>query len=163
MAYPYPHRNRPHNQDDIELHKRGDDDGDGVTISGTVSDSYDVNLPYNEWSIHGAFWAENIDQDLSIKVVPYVNHSQSIDGPAFFLTQPGATAATSSITLSATATGEVGALFHVLGGLVSGILDTQQFDGLSPVHGLKVVVSSTAAVTSTSAIFDWELVCAPRS
>jgi hypothetical protein len=165
MSYPYPHRNRPSGNDAIELHKRGDDDGTGITISGTLSDSTDVNLPYNEWHVHGAVWANNIDQDLTVQVIPYVDHGQTIDGPAFALSQPGTAAAANSITLSATATGSVGAIFHVLGGAVSGGIfsETEQYDGLSPVHGMKVVVSSTAAVTSTGAEFDWELVCVPEA
>lgn len=167
MSYPYPHRNRAHNMDHIELHKRGTDSGTAVSVtsSGTevLSDSTDVNLPYNEWNVHGVFWVNNTDQDLSIKVVPYVDHGQTVDGPAFFMAQPGSTAAASSITVSATATGTDGVIFHVLGGLSGGGATTEQFDGLSPVHGMKVVISSTAAITNTGATMDWELVCCPRS
>lgn len=162
MSYPYDHRNRAQGRDTIELHKRGDDDGTAVTISGTVSDSKDVNLPYNSWEVGGAFWASSFDQDLTIKVTPYVDHNQTIDGPAYYLAQTGSTTATSEITLSATATGSDGMVFHVLGG-ASGPIDVQQFATILPVHGLKVVVSSTAAITSTSASFDWELVCVPEA
>jgi hypothetical protein len=90
-----------------------------------------------------------------------VDHNQTIDGPAFYLAQPGNTAATSAITLSATATGSDGAVFSVLGGS-SGPIDTQQFEGISLVHGLKVVISATVALT-TDGTFDWEMVCAPNS
>lgn len=165
MTYPYKHRNRAQGVDQIELYKRGPDSGTGITFTSTAaySDSTDVNLPYNEWHVYGVFWASNYDQDVTIQVVPYVDHQQLIDGPAFALSQPGTTPAATSITLSATPTGSAGAIFHVLGGAVSGgiFTETEQYDGLSPVHGMKVVVSTTAAVTSTSATFDWELVSVP--
>lgn len=162
MSYPYPHRNRPQGSDAIELHKRGDDEGGGVTISGTLSDSKDVNLPYNSWEVGGTVWARNFDQDITIKVVPYVDHDQTVDGPAYYLAQTGSTTAASAITLSATATGSDGMIFHILGGS-PGPIDVQQFPTIMPVHGLKVVVSSTAAITSTDASFDWELVCVPEA
>lgn len=165
MAYPYKHNNRQSGRDLIEIHKRGPDSGEGIavtTISTTTGDIYDVNLPYNYWQLSGSFWANNFDQDLTIKVIPYVDHAQSIDGPAFFLSQPGNTAATSAITLSATATGSAGAVLHVLGGVSGGGATTEQWDGISPVHGVKVVVSATVALT-TDGTFDWELICAPNS
>lgn len=167
MTYPYDHRNRQSGRDLIEIHKRGPDSGEGIavtTISTTTGDIYDVNLPYNYWQLSGSFWANNFDQDLTIQVIPYVDHNQLIDGPVFALSQPGTTAAATSITLSATPTGSAGAIFHVLGGAVSGgiFTETEQYDGISPVHGIKVVVSATVALT-TDGTFDWEMVCAPNS
>lgn len=163
MTYPYPHRNRKGTEDQVQLHKRGTDDGVGITHTDalTTGDEYDVNLPYNAWRINGVFWANNFDQNLSVQVIPYINHAQTIEGPAFFLSQPGATAAASSITLAATATGEAGAMFHVLGGISGGGASTQQWDNISPIHGLKVVVTSAATIT-TSGAFDWEIVAVPE-
>jgi hypothetical protein len=161
MTYPYSHRNRAQGVDPVELHKRGPDGGGGTSINGVVSDSVDVNLPYNSWQVAGVFWANEYDQDLTIKVVPYIDHDQNIEGPAYFLAQTGNTTATSAITLSATATGSDGAVFNVLGG-ASGPIDTQQFANIAPVHGFKVTVSSTLGV-SAGATMDWEFVCVPEA
>jgi hypothetical protein len=163
MSYPYPHRNRAQGQDQIELHKLGTDSGTGVahTAALTAGVSADVNLPYNAWQVNGVFWANNFDENLTLKIFPYVDHSQTISGPAYFLSQPGSTAAASVITLAATATGSAGAVFHVLGGISGGGATTQQYDNLTPIHGMKVVVTSAGTITTTGT-HDWELVCVPE-
>lgn len=164
MSYPYPHRNRVGTKDQVQLYKRGTDEGVGVTHTAalTTGDEYDINLPYNAWRINGVFWANNFDENLTLKVIPYIDHQQTVDGPAFFLSQPGATAAASVITLAATATGSAGAMFHVLGGISGGGATTQQWDDISPVHGLKIVVTSAGTITTTGT-YDWEIVAVPEA
>lgn len=164
MAYPYDHRNRSQGVAQIELHKLGPYEGGGVPFTAaltTTGVNQTANLPYNSWKLDGAFWAHEISHGLSIKVRPWVDHEQTILGPAYFLAVPGATAAASVITLAATATGSRGAVFHVLGGVAGSGAAAQQYDSLSPIHGVQVRV--TAATALTAGTYDWELVCVPEA
>lgn len=164
MAYPYPHKNRMQGRDNIELHKLGPDEGGGVPFTATLTTTgvlQTINLPYNRWGVDGVIWATGTDRVLTLKIRAWVDHNQTILGPAQFLSQPGSTAATSSITLAAvTTTGAVGKLFHVLGGLSGGGATTQQWNDISPIHGLQVAV--TAATALTRGTYDWEVVCVPE-
>jgi mRNA-degrading endonuclease toxin of MazEF toxin-antitoxin module len=165
MAYPYKHLNRAQNSDSIELHKLGPDAGGGVAFTASLTTTgvlYTVNLPYNRWGIDGVIWGTGHDRGLSLKVRPWIDHAQTILGPAVFLSQPGSTAAASVITIAAvTTTGANGAAFHVLGGLSGGGATTQQLDGFSPIHGFQVAV--TAATALTRGVYDWEVVCVPEA
>ena len=165
MPYPYNHRNRSQGATQIELHKLGPDEGGGVAVTAeltTTGVNYDINLPYNAWKTGGAFWSTGNDRGLSLKVRPWVDHAQTILGPAYSLSVPGATAAATVITLAATgAAGTRGAVFNVLGGITGAGAATQQWTDISPIHGFQVRV--TAATALTRGVYDWEVVCAPEA
>ena len=164
MAYPYSHRNRAPNATDIELHKLGPKEGGGVAFTAALTTTgvlENVNLPYNAWQIGGAFWSAGHTAALSIKVKPWVDHAQTILGPAYMLSVPGSTAAATVVTLAATATGSAGMVFHVLGGISGAGASTQQWEDISSVHGIQVAVSAATALTA--GVYDWELACVPEA
>ena len=164
MPYPYNHRNKSQGVSQIELHKLGPDEGGGVAFTAVLTTTgvlATANLPYNSWKIGGAFWATGHTAALSIKVKPWVDHAQTILGPAYMLSVPGATAAATVVTLAATATGSAGMVFHVLGGISGAGAGTQQWEDISSVHGIQVAVSAATALTA--GVYDWELACVPEA
>jgi hypothetical protein len=165
MAYPYNHRNRSQGVAQIELHKLGPDVGGGVPYTAALTTTgvlYTANLPYNEWKLGAAFWSTGNDRGLSIKVRPWVDHNQTILGPAYALSVPGATAAATVITLAATgASGTRGMILHVLGGVSGAGASTQQWEKISSIHGVQIAV--TAATALTRGTYDWEFVCTPEA
>ena len=165
MAYPYTHKNRAQGADVIELHKLGTDEGTPVTFTAALTTggvAANANLPYNSWELGFAFWSTGNDRALSIKVYPWVDHAQTILGPALFLAVPGNTAAASVVTLAATGAATTrGSVFYVLAGAYAASANAAQKESIPVIHGLKVNVTAVTALTRGT--YDWEMVAVPRA
>jgi hypothetical protein len=157
MAFPGPHRNR-YNNDAIELHKAGGDDGTPVSCAAATGTGYemDVNIPYNSWTIGVMCWASGNSAAVNFKVIPYVDHQQTIEGGALAISPFGTSTAATVLTVAASATGSNGFAGQCLAGTgtLASLLPT-----ITTSHGVKVVVTTT----NTTGTFDIELVCVPKS
>lgn len=141
MVYPHRSRNR-HGGDIIEVHEV---EVKPTTISAATNHTYTINLPYNAWTIGGMFWAENNDVALTVQVKPWVDHGQTVLGNALGVTQLGAAAVVTSLSIAAT-TPTDGVTFEVVAG--TGALASLSSDPVVYGHGIQVIVSCATNLTT---------------
>ena len=163
MAYPYAHRRRQSDRECIPFKPLGPDDGQAVGGSqsndmselSTVS-TYTVNPIYGSYRAALHAWHNNTTtSNIEIKVRPWVDHAQTIPGPALGMFELGTATIVTVLTLDSGAKG--GKIAQVIPGAdAAGPNPGSSTIEIGPVsHGFAVTVDING---NTSGTVDFELI-----
>jgi hypothetical protein len=164
MAYPYSHRTRKVSQEVFAFKPLGAADGRAVggSASNQIADMATVTT-YTAQPVYGAYrlalhaWGTAMaTSNAEIKVRPWVDHGQTIPGPALKMFQIGSATLVTTATVSSHATA-AGSIWQIVpGNSGAGANPGSSAQALGPVsHGLAVTVDVNS---NTLGKLDFELI-----
>lgn len=164
MVYPYSHRTRKQNSEVFPFKPLGGDDGASVggSASNQLADmatvtTYTVNPLYGAYKLALHAWGTaQATSDVEVKVRPWVDHGQSIAGPALKMFEIGSSTLVTTATVSSNATAD-GSIWQIVpGNSGAGANPGSAAIGIGPVsHGFGVTVDVNG---NTTGKFDFELI-----
>jgi hypothetical protein len=160
VSYPYSHRPRKQSNEVFAFKPLGGDNGNAVSgsASNQIADmatvmTYIVNPPYGAYKLALHAWGTaQSTSDVEVQVRPWVDHGQTIPGPALKMFEVGSATLVTIATISSNATSD-GSIWQLTPG--NGL--TGPIATLGPVsHGFGVTVDING---NTTGKFDFELIC----
>jgi hypothetical protein len=164
MSYPYAHRTRQTSRECIPFKPLGPDDGEAVGGSqtnqiselSTVS-TYTVNPVYGSYRLALHAWHNSTTTSaIEFKVRPWVDHGQTIPGPALGMFELGTATIVTALTLDATsvASGKIAQI--IPGDDAAGPNPGSSIAEIGPVsHGFSVTMDLNS---NTNGTVDFELI-----